>query len=97
MESVLTTASSWPWPDSRDAVLAAPESRVLFENEHTRVLEVRATTTRGGMSGPWRGYAPSRTSRHAIDCRAAAAVGYSRPLHRGRSRRRGLTTLGCRW
>lgn len=37
----MTTTSRWPWPDSLDAVLAAPDShRVLFENEHTRVLEV---------------------------------------------------------
>ena len=35
------TTSGWPWPDSMDGVLAAPDShRVLFENEHTRVLEV---------------------------------------------------------
>ena len=32
---------AWPWPDSLDAVSAAPGShRVVFENEHTRVLEV---------------------------------------------------------
>jgi quercetin dioxygenase-like cupin family protein len=32
---------TWPWPDSLDAVVAAPGShRVLFENEETRVLEV---------------------------------------------------------
>jgi hypothetical protein len=31
----------WPWPESLDAVLAAPGShRVLFENGETRVLEV---------------------------------------------------------
>lgn len=37
----VTEPSPWPWPDSLDAVLAAPSShRVLFENEHTRVLEV---------------------------------------------------------
>jgi hypothetical protein len=41
MESTAEAASSWPWPDSLDAVVAAPNShRVLFENEHTRVLEV---------------------------------------------------------
>ena len=33
--------AGWPWPDSMDAVLAAPRShRVVFENERTRVLEV---------------------------------------------------------
>ena len=32
----------WPWPDSLDAVRAAREyHRVLLENEHVRVLEVR--------------------------------------------------------
>ncbi|MGB0035037.1 MAG: hypothetical protein WBP79_06145 [Candidatus Acidiferrales bacterium] len=32
----------WPWPDSLDAVIAAPKHhRVLFENERVRVLEVR--------------------------------------------------------
>jgi hypothetical protein len=32
----------WPWPDSLDALTAAPEyHRLLFENEYVRVLEVR--------------------------------------------------------
>jgi hypothetical protein len=32
----------WPWPDSLDAMVAAPGyHRLLFENEHVRVLEVR--------------------------------------------------------
>jgi len=32
----------WPWPDSLDALTAAPDfHRLLFENEHVRVLEVR--------------------------------------------------------
>ena len=31
----------WPWDDSLDAVVAAPDSHVvLFENEHVRVIEV---------------------------------------------------------
>lgn len=35
-------AHTWPWPDSLDAVIAAPKShRVLLENERVRVLEVR--------------------------------------------------------
>lgn len=35
-------SAPWPWPDSLDAVTAAREyHRVLFENEHVRVLEVR--------------------------------------------------------
>jgi hypothetical protein len=32
----------WPWPDSLDAVVAAPNHHtVLFENESVRVLETR--------------------------------------------------------
>jgi hypothetical protein len=32
----------WPWPDSLDAVVAAPAHHtVLFENEHVRVLDTR--------------------------------------------------------
>jgi hypothetical protein len=35
-------AEPWPWPDSLDAVIAAPEHhKLLFENERVRVLEVR--------------------------------------------------------
>ena len=35
-------ADAWPWPDSLDAVLAAPNHhKLLFENERVRVLEVR--------------------------------------------------------
>ena len=35
-------ASSWPWPDELDAVIAAPKHhKLLFENERVRVLEVR--------------------------------------------------------
>jgi quercetin dioxygenase-like cupin family protein len=45
-----TERGAWPWPDSIDAVLAAPGShRVLFENEQTRVLEV---TIRPGEREP---------------------------------------------
>lgn len=34
--------SAWPWPDSLDALTAAPEfHKLLFENERVRVLEVR--------------------------------------------------------
>lgn len=33
--------STWLWPDSLDAVVAAPGShRVLLENTHARVLEI---------------------------------------------------------
>ena len=32
----------WPWPDSLDALVAAPQfHRLLFENDRVRVLEVR--------------------------------------------------------
>ncbi len=32
----------WPWPDSQDALIAAPNHhRLLFENERVRILEVR--------------------------------------------------------
>jgi hypothetical protein len=35
-------SGAWPWPDSLDALIAAPGyHRLLFENEHVRVLEVR--------------------------------------------------------
>jgi hypothetical protein len=34
--------SEWTWPDSLDALIAAPQfHRVLFENESVRVLDVR--------------------------------------------------------
>ena len=34
--------TSWPWPDEMDALTAAAQHhRLLFENEHVRVLEVR--------------------------------------------------------
>ena len=33
---------AWTWPDSLDALTAAPEShRLLFENDEVRVLEAR--------------------------------------------------------
>jgi hypothetical protein len=35
-------AELWTWPDSLDAVEAAPAShRILFENDAVRVLETR--------------------------------------------------------
>jgi hypothetical protein len=35
-------APAWPWPDSLDALSAAPEHHtLLFENEHVRALETR--------------------------------------------------------
>jgi hypothetical protein len=33
---------SWPWPDSLDAVIAAPEHhKLILENERVRVLDTR--------------------------------------------------------
>lgn len=35
------SATGWEWPDSLDAIIAAPNShRVVFENDQVRVLEV---------------------------------------------------------
>lgn len=35
-------SAAWPWPDSLDALTAAPRfHRLLFENDRVRVLEVR--------------------------------------------------------
>jgi len=34
--------ADWPWPDSLDALIAAPHHhKLLFENDRVRVLEVR--------------------------------------------------------
>lgn len=34
-------SSDWPWPESLDAIEAAPESHhILLENDHVRVVEV---------------------------------------------------------
>jgi len=36
-----TSSSEWPWPDSLDALVAAPRHhRRVFENDRVRVLEV---------------------------------------------------------
>jgi hypothetical protein len=41
MEGTAREPAGWPWPESLDAVVAAPGShRVMLENEATRVLEV---------------------------------------------------------
>jgi hypothetical protein len=41
MQGAANQPSRWPWPDSLDAVVAAPGShRVVLENQTTRVLEV---------------------------------------------------------
>jgi hypothetical protein len=40
--SLSNDAKPWPWPNSLDAVIAAPDHhKLLFENELVRVLEVR--------------------------------------------------------
>jgi hypothetical protein len=37
----MTTGQAWPWPDTMDALAAAPAShRVLLDNDRVRVLEV---------------------------------------------------------
>jgi hypothetical protein len=37
----MTTNQPWPWPETMDALLAAPDSHgVLLENDQVRVLEV---------------------------------------------------------
>ncbi len=42
MEIRREDSQAWPWPDSLDALAAAPDyHRVLLENDHVRVLEVR--------------------------------------------------------
>ncbi len=42
MEKEREVSAAWPWPDSLDALTAAPGNhRLLFENERVRVLEVR--------------------------------------------------------
>ena len=42
MGSPAATLKSWNWPDSLDAIIAAPKHhRLVLENEYVRVLEVR--------------------------------------------------------
>lgn len=37
-----TAASAWPWPDSLDAMIAAPKyHRLVYENDRVRVIETR--------------------------------------------------------
>jgi hypothetical protein len=48
----------WPWPDTLDAVVAAPGShRVVFENQLARVLEVTIAPASGSQSTPTAGRA----------------------------------------
>jgi hypothetical protein len=38
----MAAATPWPWPDSLDAVAAAPEyHRIVLENDRVRVLDTR--------------------------------------------------------
>lgn len=42
MKTTRTGSQTWPWPEALDALVAAPGyHRLLFENEHVRVLDVR--------------------------------------------------------
>src|SRR6516162_2359223 len=41
-EAQVSESPAWPWPDSLDAVIAAPRHhKLMFENERVRILEVR--------------------------------------------------------
>ena len=43
-------ASDWPWPSELDGPIAAPDQhRIIFENDHVRVLE---TPIRAGEMAP---------------------------------------------
>jgi predicted metal-dependent enzyme (double-stranded beta helix superfamily) len=42
METTSADSRAWPWPDTLDALYAAPgHHQLLFENDHVRVLDVR--------------------------------------------------------
>jgi hypothetical protein len=42
MEPTRASSKEWPWPEALDALVAAADyHRLLFENEHVRVLDVR--------------------------------------------------------
>jgi len=84
-----TPPSSWPWPDSLDALIAAPDHHsLLFENEHVRVIRTRifpgqivpVHTSLASCFNPveLERFRPSRSSgqrvaRHADDLRSAQA------------------------
>ena len=58
MENTAKEPGVWPWPDSLDAVVAAPGShRVVLENELTRVLEVTIAPASESQSTPTAGQA----------------------------------------
>lgn len=64
--------SAWPWPDSLDALTAAPAShRLLLENEKVRVLEVSIPA---GHKEPW--HTHRRASLMLID--QSASIRYLR-------------------
>src|SRR5713101_3127574 len=57
------------WPDSLDALAAAPEShRILFENDAVRVLETGLRPVRPPRCTRIDGRASSTSSRSAISC-----------------------------
>jgi hypothetical protein len=42
METKRASSKEWPWPEALDALVAAPDyHKLLLENEHVRVLDVR--------------------------------------------------------
>lgn len=42
IETTRASSKAWSWPEALDALVAAPDShKLLFENEHVRVLDVR--------------------------------------------------------
>jgi predicted metal-dependent enzyme (double-stranded beta helix superfamily) len=82
------TTGDWPWPDSLDAVCAAPGShRVLLENERVRVLEV---TIAAGHKEPW--HTHRRWSLMLVD--QCAAIRYFRSEHEFDERQRRLSESG---
>jgi hypothetical protein len=58
MEGAAKEPGTWPWPDSLDAVVAAPASHhVVLENQTTRVLEVTIAPASASQSTPTAGRA----------------------------------------
>jgi hypothetical protein len=63
-----------PWPENLDAVKAAPEThKVIFENEHVRVLEVTIAPNPYALlaeyalyQANWRHNRPRRERKHSL-------------------------------
>src|SRR5262249_61434462 len=65
----------WTWPDSLDALAAAPEShRSLLEDETVRVLETRIVPSEVTRVHTHRWQASSTSSRSAILCDGMATA-----------------------